>query len=157
MLSKLLIAGLLMALCVTVHAVGLTVEFGWMKRHRPAGERVFWPWVWLLIVLACWMIVLHLVEIALWAFVYAWKQAMPDLPSAFYFSAVTYTTTGYGDLVLPTAWRLVGGIEALTGILMCGWSTGFFFAVVSRMYAASPQQTRADMSRTSANQSRPAQ
>jgi hypothetical protein len=45
---------------------------------------------------------------------------------------------GYGDLVLPVAWRLVGGIEALTGILMCGWSTGFFFSVVSRMHAARP-------------------
>lgn len=58
---------------------------------------------------------------------------MPDLHSALYFSAVTYTTTGYGDLVLPTEWRLVGGGEALTGILMCGWSAAVFFAVVSRM------------------------
>ena len=59
---------------------------------------------------------------------------MPDAQSAFYFSAVTYTTTGYGDLVLPPEWRLLGAIEALTGILMCGWSTGFFFAIVSRLH-----------------------
>jgi hypothetical protein len=59
--------------------------------------------------------------------------AMPDLQSAAYFSAVTYTTTGYGDLLLPRGWQLVGAVEALTGILMCGWSTGFFFAVVSRL------------------------
>jgi hypothetical protein len=58
---------------------------------------------------------------------------MPDLQAALYFSAVTYTTTGYGDLVLPEEWRIVGGVEALTGILMCGWSTGFFFAVASRL------------------------
>jgi len=64
---------------------------------------------------------------------------MPDLQSAFYFSGVTYTTTGYGDLVLPEPWRLVGGIEALTGILMCAWSSGFFFAVVGRMYEAQSQ------------------
>ena len=43
---------------------------------------------------------------------------------------------GYGDLVLPPEWRLVGAIEALTGILMCGWSTGFFFAIVSRLFDA---------------------
>jgi hypothetical protein len=36
---------------------------------------------------------------------------------------------------LPEKWRLVGGVEALTGILMCGWSTGFFFAVVGLMMA----------------------
>ena len=32
----------------------------------------------------------------------------------------------------------VGGVEALTGILMCGWSTGFFFAVVSRLHDQTP-------------------
>jgi voltage-gated potassium channel Kch len=67
---------------------------------------------------------------------YEWKGAMVDLQSALYFSAVTYTTTGYGDLVLPQEWRLVGAVEALTGILMCGWSTGFFFVVVSQMLQA---------------------
>ncbi len=61
---------------------------------------------------------------------------MADLPSALYFSAVTYTTTGYGDLLLPQEYRLVGAIEALTGILMCGWSTAFFVAVVTRMFRA---------------------
>lgn len=64
------------------------------------------------------------------------------MTSALYFSAVTYTTTGYGDLLLPTDWRLVGAVEALTGILMCGWTTGFFFAVVSRVLET---KTRAAM------------
>jgi len=59
---------------------------------------------------------------------------MPDLTSAFYFSAVTYTTTGYGDLVLQEEWRLVGGVEALTGILMCGLSRGLFFAVFTKAF-----------------------
>ncbi len=94
----------------------------------------FWPLTFLLIRLAGILVLLHLIEISLWAFLYAWRHAMPDLNAALYFSAVTYTTTGYGDLVLPEAWRLVGGIEALTGILMCGWSTGFFFAVVNQLF-----------------------
>jgi Ion channel len=47
---------------------------------------------------------------------------------------VTYTTTGYGDLVLPEEWRLAGGVEALTGILMCGLSAGMFFAVFSSIF-----------------------
>ena len=51
-----------------------------------------------------------------------------------YFTMVSITTTGYGDLVLPPEWRLVGAIEALTGILMCGWSTAFFLTVGSRLY-----------------------
>ena len=91
---------------------------------------------------AGWIILLHLIEIAVWAFFYAREHGMPDLQSAFYFSAVTYTTTGYGDLVLPNEWRLVGGVEALTGILMCGWSAAFFFAVVSRMNQTQPKPER---------------
>jgi hypothetical protein len=50
---------------------------------------------------------------------------------------VTYTTTGYGDLVLPPEWRLVGGVEAITGILMCGLSTSFFFTVLLKMFEVS--------------------
>jgi hypothetical protein len=46
------------------------------------------------------------------------------------------TTIGYGDLVLTGQWRLLGAVEALTGILMCGWSTGFFFTVLDRMFEA---------------------
>jgi hypothetical protein len=132
MISRLVVAWGLMALCVVTHASGVTVAMRWVRRH-PARSQQFWLWIWLFIRLAGWMILLHLIEITVWALVYAWGGAMPDLHSALYFSAVTYTTTGYGDLVLTKEWRLLGGVEALTGILMCGWSTGFFFAVFSRM------------------------
>ena len=133
MLSKLLLAWCLMAACVVIHATGITSVIRWHYTDVPVVRR-FWAWTWLFIRLAGWMILLHLIEIALWASLYEWTGAMPDLASALYFSAVTYTTTGYGDVVLPEAWRLVGGVEALTGILMCGLSTGFFFVVVSRMF-----------------------
>jgi hypothetical protein len=135
MLSKLLIAWCLMALCVALHASGVASALRWLGRQS-GSSKSFWRWTWLFIGLAGWMILIHLIEIIAWGLLYSWKGAMPDLPSAVYFSAVTYTTTGYGDLVLPEAWRLVGAIEALTGILMCGLSTGFFFAVMSRSYAS---------------------
>ena len=98
-------------------------------------EGKFLPATWMLVRVAGWAIVLHLLEISLWAGFYVWQRCLPDMDSAFYFSAVTYTTTGYGDIVLPQPWRMVGAVEALTGILMCGWSTAFFFTVVSRRNA----------------------
>jgi hypothetical protein len=134
MLSKLAIGLCLMAVCVAIHAGGVTSAMRWLRRQPDSAQR-FWPLTWLLICITGWMILLHLAEISAWALVYAWDGAIADLQSALYFSAVTYTTTGYGDLVLPSDWRLVGGIHALTGILMCGWSTGFFFAVVSRVFS----------------------
>ena len=133
MLQTLLTAFVLMALSVAIHAMGLTAALRWLGGSaRPAAG--FWRSTWLLIAVAAWVIFIHLIEITFWGLFYSWKQCMPDLQSALYFSAVTYTTTGYGDLVLPKEWRLVGGVEALTGILMCGWSAGFFFAVVGGMY-----------------------
>ena len=125
-----------MAACVAIHAGGVTSALGWLRRH-PHPRQAFWPWTWLFIQLAGWMILFHLIEVSIWAVLYFQGGAIADLSAAFYFSAVTYTTTGYGDLTLPEPWRLVGGVEALTGILMCGWSTGFFFAVVSRLYESS--------------------
>ena len=141
MLSKLLIAWCLMAVCVAVHAIGITSAVRWIRRYPIAPQR-FWIWTWLFILLAAWIILLHLIEITVWGVFYVWQRAMPDLPTGLYFSAVTYTTTGYGDLVLPGEWRLVGGVEALTGILMCGWSTAFFFVVVSRMFETSQGLSR---------------
>ena len=134
MIAQLLIAWMLMALCISVHAIGLVGAFRWIDGSRALANPRFLPPTWLLIRVSAWIIFLHLIEISLWALVYVWRKAMPAADAALYFSAVTYTTTGYGDLVLPEAWRLVGGIEALTGILLCGWSTGFFVAVVNRMY-----------------------
>jgi len=132
-LSKLLTGWALMAVCVIIHAAGVSAALSRIPRRVDLSAQ-FWRFTWLFICVAGWMILLHLLEITAWAFFYLWKNAMNDLPSALYFSAVTYTTTGYGDLVLPAEWRLIGGIEALTGILMCGWSTGFFFAIVSRLF-----------------------
>jgi hypothetical protein len=132
MLSKLLLSWCLVGLCVAIHAAGIASALLWLRQRTEAARR-FWAWTWLFSRVAGWIILIHLVEITAWALLFLWQDAMPDLPSALYFSAVTYTTTGYGDLVLPQEWRLLGGVEALTGILMCGWSTGFFFAVANGM------------------------
>ncbi|MEO0018988.1 MAG: hypothetical protein RLZZ522_2271 [Verrucomicrobiota bacterium] len=135
MLAKLLIAWILMALCVVIHAIGLAVAGRWLKSRLHHHEKTFWRAIRLLVDVAGWTIFLHLIEIGVWAIFYTVGGGMPDLPTAFYFSIVTYTTTGYGDVVLPPEWRMVGGVEALTGILMCGLSSGLFFAVVTRMFA----------------------
>jgi Ion channel len=133
MVTRLLAALCLMALSVTIHAAGVSWALVWSRRHAAPAPR-FWADTGLFVLIAAWMVLLHLFEIAVWSGFYLWKGAIADLQAALYFSAVTYTTTGYGDVVLPEEWRLIGGVEALTGILMCGWSTGFFFTIVNRLY-----------------------
>jgi hypothetical protein len=137
MLSRLPIALALMACCVAIHAAGVSWALQQL-RSRPRQAPRFWTSVRLFVFVSAWIVLLHIAEISVWALFYLWRDAMPDLPSAMYFSAVTYTTTGYGDLVLAEGWRLLGAVEALTGILMCGWSTGFFFAIVNRLDDVAP-------------------
>ena len=121
------------ALTVTIHAAGLSAMLPGVL-SAPLDRR-FWRVTWQLLRVAWRLLLLHLAEIAAWALFYWWQKCLPDSESSFYFSGVTYTTVGYGDLVLPKEWRLLGPVEGLTGILMCGLSTGFFFAIVTKLFA----------------------
>jgi hypothetical protein len=60
-------------------------------------------------------------------------RCFPSSELAFYFSAISYSTVGYGDLILPSNWRLLGPLEAITGVLMSGISVSFLFALVTRL------------------------
>ena len=142
MVWTLLTAWCLLALTVTIHAAGLSAILRRASSRLPKAR--FWPVTRRLVWVAWWLILLHLAEIAVWALFYWWQQCLPDAESSFYFSGVTYTTVGYGDLVLPHEWRLLGPVEGLTGILMCGLSTGLFFAIVSKFLAAKPDSNRTD-------------
>jgi voltage-gated potassium channel len=77
-------------------------------------------------------IALHLLEILLWAGFYR-SLCFPLWESAFYFSTSSYATVGYGDIVLPQMWRTLGPVESIIGVLMCGLSASFLFAIVSRL------------------------
>jgi hypothetical protein len=82
---------------------------------------------------------LHCVQILIWAVAYRLLtpvQPIDTLESAVYFSAVTFTTLGYGDITLSSEqWRLLTGIEALNGVLLLGWSTALLYAVVHRTWS----------------------
>ncbi len=135
MLNEILAAFALLAVCVLIHTAGLTRllrrTLTRIDVRQGAGAVSL-----LLIRIACRLLALHLVQIAVWALFYFWQGLLPDLETAFYFSGTTYATVGYGDVVLPQGWRLLGPMEGLTGILMCGLSTGFFFVAASRIHHA---------------------
>ena len=132
MITRLLIASGLVAITVIIHAGGLGVVLSHVLRSTVRPDTRFWPITWMLIRIAWLLLVIHMFEIAVWAFFFWWEKCLPDMESSFYFSGITYATIGYGDLVLPEEWRLFGPIEGLTGILMCGLSTAFLFIIVSK-------------------------
>lgn len=81
-------------------------------------------------------LVAHLLDIALWAAVFFTSGQFHDFGTAYYHSAVNYTTLGYGDLIMSPTWRLLGPLEAANGIMMFGVSTAMIFAVILRLIQA---------------------
>ncbi len=132
------LAGLALALlatCVIVQSMGMLVLIHWLARVRRVLESPSMPRrVALLLRLFLGIVLLHLIQVGLWAVVFWQAQELPNLETALYFSLATYTTIGFGDVVVGPGWRVLAGIEGLTGILLVGWSTAFVFAVVNRMY-----------------------
>jgi voltage-gated potassium channel len=80
------------------------------------------------------MTVLQILETLIWAGFYRWK-CFGTWEASFYFSAASYSTVGYGDVLLPQMWRFLGPIESLNGILMCGMSVSGLFAILTRILA----------------------
>ena len=125
----------LLATCVIVQSVGMLVLIHWLARVRRVLESPSTPRrVAFLLRLFLGIVLLHLIQVGLWAVVFWHAQELPNLETALYFSLATYTTIGFGDVVVGPGWRVLAGIEGLTGILLVGWSTAFVFAVVNRMY-----------------------
>jgi voltage-gated potassium channel len=127
-------AVLLVSLTLLLQVSGVTALIEWLKRvlvrdvdkHGPSySARLVVPST-----LA--IVVLHGLAILLWVGFYR-SRCFPSWEIAFYFSASSYSTVGYGDVVLPSAWRLLGPLESVTGVLMCGISISVLFALVTRL------------------------
>ena len=151
MLRLILAAFILVSTNVFIHATGMVQLFHWVARRLPrTGKKIGSPTeIWFLIRVFAVIISLHLMQICAWAAFYTLWGVLKDFETALYFSMASYTTIGYGDIVLPEKWRLLGGIEGVAGVLMFGWSTGAIFAVVSRLF-----MFPIDWNRTSAGQKR---
>jgi len=131
MLIEILFASLLVAITVVMHTVGFSAVLRAILRSNILNASGFWRLIRFMTALTVSLILIHVAEVAVWGQFYLWQGLLPDAESAFYFSGVTYTTVGYGELVLARPWRILAPLEAITGILMCGLSTGLFFAIVN--------------------------
>ena len=79
----------------------------------------------------------HLFQVGLWAGLFRWIGEFEDFETAYYHSAVNFSSLGYGDFVMSSEWRLLGAMEAAGGILMFGVSTALGFAVINGIFRLS--------------------
>jgi voltage-gated potassium channel len=125
---------ILVTLTLTLQSVGMAALIHWFRAQFPNGiQRLGLFHDSLLVVrFTSLLVCLHGLEILLWASFYRWG-CFADWEAAFYFSAADYSSVGAGDLLLKPIWRTLGPVESVTGVLMCGLSASFLFAIVSRL------------------------
>jgi hypothetical protein len=136
MFQQLLFALALASATVAIHAIAtvyVVIPAARVWSQRPESAASPRP-VWVLTRLVSLLLVLHLVEMAVWAAAFSAAGILPEFETALYYSLKSYTTVGYGDVLPPDSWRLVGPIEAAVGVLMLGWSTSIIVAAVGRIY-----------------------
>ena len=135
MIANFALATFMVGLTVTVHFAGL---LGLLRVLRGGGHRLRAHESWagqgavvLFVVLGLMAIITA--DIWLYAVAYLVVGALADFESALYFSTTSFTTLGYGDVVLDQKWRLFGAIEGANGLLLFGWSTAFLISITGRM------------------------
>lgn len=137
LIKVLLIASALLVVNTIIHALAMTIAIRW-SRHiaglHPA--HAFLPTARPMVVSAVVLLMFFasVVEVMTWAQVYQFLGAFKEAEPALYFSMVTYTTLGYGDIVLEGSLRLLSSFQAAIGIIMFGWTTAVVLAVVQRVY-----------------------
>jgi len=136
MLRELSFAFAIMGVCLAVHLAGMAVMADQILDRREQLERrltSFLVSVLLFLVFTA-LVVLHFAEAGVWALFYKWNDLFPNFETCLYFSLGTYSTIGYGDTVLPARWRILGAIEGISGVLLCGLSTAFLLALINGLF-----------------------
>ena len=132
--NQLLIGAVMVAASVCLHTLGLisltavlsrlTLTMGLHQIWRRFAAMTF-------TVLGVFLVIT--VEIWCWAACYLWVGALPDLETALYYSMTTFATVGFGDVMPPPQWRLLGACEGINGFLLIGWSTAYLVSAGTRV------------------------
>ena len=126
----------MLTLSALVHVTAIVLSIPYYRKFATAFPLEDWPKIRVGAFLSLSIFVLvfsHTIQIWAWAIVFVGITNLPDLVTSFYFTTVTYTTLGYGDIVLGPEARIVATFSAVTGLLTFGISTAFLIGVLSRV------------------------
>lgn len=89
-----------------------------------------------------WLVFVVTVNVWLWAFAYLVLGVFGSLEESLFFSMVSFTTLGFGDVLLPQDWRLLAGFNATSGFILFGLGTAFLFEIMQRYYSPRHDRTK---------------
>jgi voltage-gated potassium channel len=134
LIHQLGLAFVLVMLTLWLQSGGMATLITWARRAVAGEIHKLGPLhiAMLVVRLTMALVVLQGLQVLLWACCYRWL-CFPSWDSALYFSASSYATVGYGDIILPSRWRMLGPIESIIGVLICGVSVSLLVAIVTRL------------------------
>ena len=95
-----------------------------------------------LVATTTWFVFVVTVNVWFWAGAFLILGIFADLEEALYFSLVSFTTLGFGDIILPVEWRLLSGFTATAGFILFGLGTAFLFEIMTRFYQQGNRRRR---------------
>lgn len=125
----------MVCLTVATHFIGLVILMWFLRRggYRFHAHESVVGQGGLIVFVVLGIVVIHTIEIWLYAIAFLTIGALDEFTVALYFSTVSFASIGYGDIILDKTWRLVGAIEGVNGLILIAWSTAFLVSVTTRL------------------------
>lgn len=134
MIKIILHAAILVILTSIVHLIVTSWAMGFINNARTPKKTPHLRRLLLLDGIVMLILTATILEAIIWASWYFGFGVISGFEEAVYFSLVTYTTLGYGDITLEPGWRILASIQAAQGIIMFGWSTAIVMAALQKIY-----------------------
>lgn len=135
--QQILWGSLYLGICLSLQIVLMGVAAGFLNhvadRLRTMNQTIFNSLA--LLSALVFIVVSHTAQVWLWASVFVWNDVLEGWNTAVYFSLVTYTALGYGDIVLGPGLRIFAVFASVTGLLGFGISTAFLVALMGRLFS----------------------
>lgn len=132
----LLIGGVTLVVCLAIQVFALVVILRYLLRlraHRRKAPGIFTDF-WAICFVALTSFLGHLMQAGIWAAVFLRLDQFTDFSTAYYHSLVNLSSLGYGDIVMTDPWRLLGAMEAASGVLLFGVTAGALLAIMSSLF-----------------------
>ena len=136
MLISILVGAAMIVVTTLIHAGFMMAALADLRARvrKHSAPTANWRPAFILVLFVLWMFLASIAEVWIWSVLYLLLGVFDTVEAAAYFSTVTFTTLGYGDIVLGPAFRLLAAFQAANGLILFGWTTALVFAVVQWLY-----------------------
>ena len=138
MTSQLAWGTVLIVLSIAIQATLMAVAVRTIRRHAAWLSRPphFPKLAGAFCGVSLWMLMGLSASVWIWAVFLYWTGALADLELSLYFSLVSFTTLGFGDILLDKPYRLLSGMMAADGLILFGLTTAFLIEFIRSLHVA---------------------